>query len=306
MTLFENELEDMTSTAMDLIPQAFPVDSRLLTEFPYGQGTIYRTDIAAVRIDDDALEARAQLTQAPKNVDGSVHFPPLNDEWRYLKSYLRLRRLAAPDDADFYDVVQGDYGPEQSITMDDWKEESAYSSWKANWNWLERHGYVKAGQWTEDDYGFIQKPADVVDVPQHIDAAFAIELKPRDWEKALKQASRAALGTWPTYYLDDPDLFEAIHGQTPDDDRASREGRRPGHGGYADYAVVIMDADHVDDALDHRGRFQTAGVGLASMDRDRIDVHVTPDKLSPPTWSRNRLDLNERTLPTDFKPENLD
>lgn len=281
MTVFENELDDMTQAALTHLQDPdgpFGID-QYVTEFPYGYGATYRTDIAGVTIDPDALGQRVRQVGVGTDIDGSALWTPLNTKWRFLKTYLKCRRLAAPDDADYRDVVHGRVPSDGTITYDAFLDAAGYTSDEQNWSWLEDKGFIQPGDWSTDDYGDLVQPADVVDVPFHGDQ-YAFELKPRDWEHALDQASRAWTGTFPDFW-DDMD-------------------REPAHGGYADYAVVVMDADHVDPALDHRGRFRDLGVGLASLDRDGVYVHVEPSRQDPPQWSRNRLDLNERTLPTDF------
>lgn len=65
--------------------------------------------------------------------------------------------------------------------------------------------------------------------------------------------------------------------------------------GYANYAVVVMDADHVDAAVDHAGVIREAGVGLASLDRDQLTVHVEPERHQQ-ELTRSRLELNEAAL----------
>jgi hypothetical protein len=281
MAVFEDELNDMTQAALDALQAPdgpFGID-QYVTEFPYGYGATYRTDIAGVQIDGDALNERVRRVGVGTDLDGTAMWTPLNERWRYLKTYLSCRRLAAPDDADFRDVIHARAPADGTITYDGFLEANNYSSKEGNWAWLEDKGFIQPGDWREDDYGDLVQPADVVDVPFHGDQ-WAFELKPRDWEHALEQASRAWTGTFPDFW----------------DDRD----REPAHGGYADFAVVVMDADHAGPALDHADRFEALGVGLASLDRDDVLLHVEPQRKKPPQWSRNRLDLNERTLPDDF------
>ena len=253
MTIFANELHDMTSTARELIADVFDIPREAqVEELPYGYGATYRTDIAGVKIDPDAVATRRE------RFHGLV---PLNTEWRYLKSYLWLRRRAPVSKA-----VWMDDGP----YVDSSKEQI--------WRWLGQQNFLQF-----DVFG---EPATVPDVPIHGDQ-YAFELKPKDWEKALRQASRSFHGTYPEFYEErkaDADLDRMI------DDRPWL------HGGYADFAVVIMDADHVDPALEHADQFDDLGVGLASMDRSELVVHIDPERQDPYRWSRNRIDLNERAI----------
>lgn len=295
MPVFDDELNDMTQAAIPAVQDVFGID-QYVTEFPYGSGVgTYRTDIAGVSIDPDRLDARVSRIGVGTDIDGSAHWSPLNTRWRYLKTYLSCRRLAAgadnadADAPDYADVIAGDAPADGEITYTAFLEANSYSSKEGNWSWLEDHGFIQAADWREDDYGDLVQPAKVMDVPFHGDQ-WAFELKPRDWEHALEQARRAPYGQ-------DPAIFEA----DDDDDDVFTPTRRA-HGGYADFAVVIMDAEHAGPAIDHTDEFEKWGVGLASLDRDGLDVYVDPERHDPNQWSRNRLDLNERTLPDDYEP----
>lgn len=261
MTVFDDELYDMTSTARELIPDVFDVPQvAQVEEFPYGTGATYRTDIAGVQLEADSLEERADRLGARS--------APLNTHWRYLKSYLWIRNHAPISKAAWLD--SGRYVRETASEC---------------WDWLYRHNFIRP---VDDTFG---APFDVVDVPRHGDQ-YAFELKPRDWEKALLQAQRSVFG-W------DMDSLALQWEACRTDVIARNRGYPFRHGGYADFAVVIMDADHVDPAIDARDQFEYYGVGLASLDRESLEVHIEPARQSPCPLSRNRLDLNERTLPTD-------
>lgn len=93
---------------------------------------------------------------------------------------------------------------------------------------------------------------------RHITQTFAVELKLSKWRAALKQA---------------------VKGKS-----------------YAEYRYVVLDADHVDPALDHRQKFQDQNVGLISVDAQGNCVrHIQAEKVDPfsplHTWI-----LNETTL----------
>lgn len=277
MTVFDNELEDMTQAAVPAVRETFGLDA-IVKEFPYGTGAgTYRTDIAGVVYDDDALDRRQSL-----GIEAA-----LNTKWRYLKAYIRMRIMTAPEEASSKDVLMARVDPTEKLTRDDWRHKSAYRSWKKNWDWLRDNGFLRMDDTEVDMLGCLVVPAQPVDVPLHGEQ-WAIELKPRDWEKALEQATRATYGRDPERYWErrrDPEWGE-------DDDTPVQI-----HGGYADRCVVVMDADHVDAALEAEDQFRDQRVGLASLDRDGLAVHIEAEKREPHRWSRNRLDLNERTLP---------
>lgn len=252
MTVFQDELNDMTSTALEVISEVFGVPREgMIEEFPYGTSFPYRTDIAGVALDMDVVEQRS------RDLYGLT---PLNTEWRFLKSYLHARRLSP-------------------LSKSAWIDESGYRTPVEIWDWLTKNGFIQ--------FDTFAQPGEVQDVPLHGDQ-WAFELKPRDWEKALEQAERAVYGVTMDYH-------ERRMANARDDlDHPPYQ-----HGGYADFCVVIMDADHIDEALAHLEQFEEKGVGLASLDRDHLEVHLEADRQEPRRWSRNRLDLNERTLPED-------
>lgn len=253
MTVFEDELHDMTSTARELIPDVFGVPQEgMVEEFPYGTSFPYRTDIAGVDLEMDVVEERSREFYG---------LTPVNTEWRFLNSYLYARRLSP-------------------LSKSAWLDESSYRSAVEIWDWLTEEGFIQ--------FDTFAQPGEVRDIPLHGDQ-WAFELKPRDWEKALEQAERAVYGVTMDY-----------HERRMENARDDLDHTPYKHGGYADYCVVIMDADHVDEAIEHLDEFEEKGVGLASLDRDDLEVHLAPERQEPRRWSRNRLDLNERTLPEEI------
>jgi len=252
--VFQNELYDMTETARELIARDLdlPADAQV-EEFPYGKGATYRTDIAAVRRRDDAIETRRERFG---------HLKPLNSVWKRARGWIRLRLDLAP------------------CTKPVFLAEGPYNAGSV-WDWLGKNNYL--------EYERFGEPADLADVPFHGDQ-FAIELKQRDWEQALYQASRSVYGT-------DPQFFEDRKDDCRDDVLERNDGYPWRHGGYADFAIVVMDAGYIDAPLEHTDQFRDLGVGLASLDRDDLVFHVDPQRQDPFPFSRNRLDLNERTLP---------
>lgn len=250
MTVFDDELIDMTAAARDSLPDAFGIPTEgMIEEFPYGTSFPYRTDIAAVDLDMDVVEQRYQ---------DFYGLTPVNEEWRYLKSYLRARRLSP-------------------LSKSAWLDECAYRNEAEIWDWLSSNGFIQ--------FDTFAAPGEVQDIPLHGDQ-YAFELKPRDWEKALEQAERAVYGT----PMD-------IHEDRVENARDDLPHPVNQHGGYADFCVVIMDADHIGPPLENCDEFERLGVGLASLDRNGLEVHIEAERQEPRRWSRNRLDLNERTLP---------
>lgn len=113
MPIFDDELRDMTSTAVPAIQDAYPVDD-VVTEFPYGASKTYRTDIAGVDVDPERLRERATRLDRPIREDGTVAWTPLTSgpyKMRFLKPYLWVRELAAELEE------QGD-----PLTRDAWRE----------------------------------------------------------------------------------------------------------------------------------------------------------------------------------------
>lgn len=188
--------------------------------------------------------------------DAVGHTEPLPDERKYRRSYRVLQRA-------------------DPITREEWiHEDNTYSSEQTSrevWDWLAEHDFLAPAKPSETGKtlqrafdGSIARentlendvPAVAVRVPDCIRVT-AWELKQRDWETALRQAKRADC--------------------------------------YADRIMVLMDAGGVKPALDNRDRFRDAGVGLASLDEDGIEVHQHPEWRHPPETSTRHL-LNERAL----------
>ncbi|WP_222914491.1 hypothetical protein [Natrinema sp. SYSU A 869] len=83
------------------------------------------------------------------------------------------------------------------------------------------------------------------------------ELKQRGWEQALRQAIRSD--------------------------------------SYADMRWVVMDADAIEDAIKHEKQCKDSGIGLISLDRDDLEIHVWADNVYPATSTTRQL-LNERAI----------
>lgn len=155
------------------------------------------------------------------------------------------------------------------MTYDEFAENGPYSNASENrtvWNRLEDMGLLVF----RGDYGT------VVNVPIHI-TAHAVELKQRDWEEAYHQARRAALPRR------EADSYFKIQ-------------RNPTRYGYADYPWVVMDAGHIDKALDNIEQFQNGHVGLIGLTEGSAVKFVEPRGFSPPERSLDRENLNEKTI----------
>jgi len=154
------------------------------------------------------------------------------------------------------------------MTYEGFVENGPYSSSSTNkqvWNRLEDIGLLV----TKGGYGTI------INVPMQI-TAHAVELKQRDWETALKQARRAALPR-----------RESDHWQVE---------RNPNDYGYANHAWVVLDAGHINKALEHRERFENAHVGLIGLDEGGAVRLIDAGGFSPPERSLDREHLNEKTM----------
>jgi hypothetical protein len=154
------------------------------------------------------------------------------------------------------------------MTYDEFQEDGPYSSASTNkrvWNRLEDLGFlVTLGAY-----------ATAVNIPIHI-TAHAVELKQSDWETAYTQARRAALPS-----------EESDHWAPK---------RHPKKYGYAHYCWVVLDAGHIDKALEHREKFENGGVGLIGLDKGGAVKLVEPQKFSPPKRSLDLEHLNEKTM----------
>ncbi|WP_254810672.1 hypothetical protein [Natronosalvus amylolyticus] len=245
--VFENELYDMTETATEILlendlPWRVQGDV-VFEEVPYAG---FRTDIVTARFDTWAC-ARRRLA-----LD---HLTPLPDERKYRRSYRTLQRL-------------------EPVTRAHWiHEDSTYATeqtCREVWDWLVEHNYLTAIH--EESLGGQQRlPLNDCDSQPIIDdhtpmvtvrypdilTIQAFELKPRDWETALRQAIRAD--------------------------------------SYADTRWVIMDAGAIGGALEEQKQFHDSGVGLMSLDRNDIEIHVWADSVHPPDGTTRQL-LNERAL----------
>lgn len=124
-------------------------------------------------------------------------------------------------------------------------------------DWLLDHGYVATTRTGHVDA--VRPPS--------IATLHAVELKLRDWETALEQAERANRCETEMY------LNRKYH------DRY----------GYADYRWVALDAGAIDRALDHRDRFEDAGVGLLAIaEGGTVYEHIPAEHAPRGRYTRDR------------------
>lgn len=196
------------------------------------------------------------------------HLTPLPDERRFRYSYNRIQDIE-PASRRYWVKEDNTYSTEQYC--------------KEVWDWLCEYGYLVAcdprevggqamlGQITLDgEYRGVpandigdHSPAITVKFPMSI-TANAWELKPRDWRTALRQAQRADC--------------------------------------YVNYRWVVMDAGGFEPEHEIRRQFIDAGVGLATLDEDGLDISVHPDRVQAPKTAP-RFMLNERAV--DAMPDGV-
>ncbi|MCU4753467.1 hypothetical protein OB919_15995 [Halobacteria archaeon AArc-curdl1] len=187
----------MTETAVKVLGDFFENDF-WFSEVLYGG--VYRTDLVAVDVDFQAVEERVNATGCTE---------PLTSKWRRLITYEGLR---SKEPASIDEMVESRNYPYAS------------SYCRTIYNWLRKNGYLR-----KNEDGLFEP----VPFPDVINQVIAFELKQKDWEKALKQASRA---------------------------------------NYADSRYVVMDADHVEKPADNLDKFREEGVGLISLERENMKV----------------------------------
>lgn len=156
----------------------------------------------------------------------------------------------------------------EPMTYEEFVERGPYSSSTTNrkvWNHLEDIGLLT----TKGGY------ATILNAPDHI-TAHAVELKQRDWETAYEQAQRAAR---PHRHTDDWQVTQ-----------------NPKKYGYADYCWVVLDAGHIDKALEHREKFENGNVGLIGLDEGGAVKLIDASGSSSPKRSMDREHLNEKTM----------
>lgn len=247
--VFENELHDMTSTAKEvLVSEDIPWMYQghiVFEEVPYYGN---RTDLVTARID---------VWDAARRMKNLGHLIPMPDERKYRHSYRKLQNIE-PVTRRYWIHEDKTYHTEQTC--------------REVWDWFVEHGYLaplrpeEVGGQARLDNGVTpaanplfddDTPATTVKFPDVV-TLNAWELKPRDWETALRQAVRADC--------------------------------------YANCRWVVMDAGGFDlGDGEIRKQFHDAGVGLTTLDEDGLEIHVHADSVTPPKTATRQM-LNERAL----------
>jgi hypothetical protein len=123
--------------------------------------------------------------------------------------------------------------------------------------WLLNHGYL-----AQNSTGAL-----TAITPPKICTLHAVELKLRDWEKALEQAARARRYDGPEWR------------QTHWKDRY----------GYADYSWVALDAGAIRPALENADRFREQGVGLLAVaEGGTVMEHIEAEERPRGRYTRDR------------------
>lgn len=248
-TCFDNESEEMRGACVDLIGAYLDADEVFHEVRHQSEG--YHTDLVYAIVDQDALEERVKVLDSTE---------PLHDPLQRFRVWWYLY----------------EYGPK---TREDAIENGKYAKPSKNRkhiDWLQEHGYVaQTGAQTLTAV-----------IPPKFTELHAVELKLRDWQTALDQASRAR--------RNDVDDFKRKY-QSP---------RRLDRYGYADYAWVALDAGAIDPALRNADQFREEGVGLLAITEggaviEHIEAEHQPRErhTSDRAWIESqvwdRLDLEE-------------
>ena len=256
---FDVESTEMRAACVDSIREMIGGDEVIHEARHQKKG--YHTDLVVAEIDADGVAERRAV------VSGN---DPIHDPLQRFKVW--------------WDLVE--YGPtnrseaiEKGTYADDAKN-------RKHIDWLLSHGYVASTQ-----IGTLVgvRPPSIADL-------HAVELKLRNWEKALEQATRARRCDVNDNYRDTmhAELFDRY--------------------GYADYAWVALDAGAIGPALDHEATFRDAGVGLLAVTEGgtvikHIDAEYRPRNrytrdrayIESQLWAR--IDVDDHRTDTDVGGE---
>lgn len=232
-TCFDVESTEMREACVDSINALLDTDA-VVHEVRHQRRECH-TDLVYADVDLDGLRGRDRMT---------VGREPLHDPLQRFRVWCYIRSNGPKSKGDA--IENGRY--------------SSASKNRRHVEWLLDHGYL-----AENERGFLTALT-----PPKIADLHAVELKRRDWEKALEQAKIAN-----TY-----------------DQLADYMEERPGYRdryGYADYRWVALDAGAIDAALEHAHRFREEGVGLLAITEGGAVVkHVDAEHEPRRRYTRDR------------------
>lgn len=238
---FEVESTEMREACTESIGAMLEADA-VVHEVRHQQSA-YHTDLVYADVDPDALADRDRMV---------VGREPLHDPLQRFKTWWYLY----------------EFGPKAKREAIDDGLYSQPSKNRRHVNWLLEHGYVATSA-----TGHLTAV-----VPPKIATLHAVELKLRDWEKALEQAARARR-------CDDKNGYGPLWAEYYD------------RYGYADYAWVALDAGAIDRALKHADRFREAGVGLLAVaEGGAVVKHIDADHQPRKRYTRDRAYVESQIL----------
>lgn len=192
----------------------------VVDEFAYANG---RADVVIARASEAYLDRRIEILGISSNISRDVN----------LQVFLQLHHKGPMSREYFHSVGALDRTTKNQAI-----------------NWLIKHGFVH-----EVGDGKIQTAPHL---RRHVTTSYSIELKLKNWKKALEQA---------------------IRGKS-----------------FADYQFVALPSENVLRAVDHIEDFEEHSVGLIEISRDgEYFVHHWPERQSPYSLM-NKWRLNEETI----------
>jgi len=247
---FDNESTEMREACVQPIQEHLGADD-VVHEVRH-QRTGYHTDLVYADFDTEAIQDRLTLTGGMDHVHDPIERFQV---WWYCYEYGPMSREKAIEDG-YY---------------------SNPSKNRRQLNWLLDHAYI-----AETDTGHV-----IGITPPKLGDLHAVELKLRDWGKALEQASRANRNDSDERYM------------------KHQSGRTQDRYGYADYRWVALDAGAIPDALENRDAFLDEGVGLLGIaEGGAVVEHIAAEHDARGRYTRDRgyveSQLWSRLCPSDF------
>lgn len=260
-TCFEVESTELREACIDPIHELLGTDD-VLHEVRH-QHNGYHTDLVFADLDAGGIRTRLAREVG--------HFP-LHDPyqrfqvWWYVREYGPMPRAKAVEEGKYSDPAKN----------------------RRHVEWLLDHGHL-----ARTSTGVL-----VAVEPPRIAELHAVELKLRDWEKALEQAERA----------------NRCERSREDRGYTNYAARNPGwrdRYGYADYRWVAMDAGGIDRALDNREAFEESGVGLLAVaEGGTVIKHVGAENEPRDRYTRDRAYAESclwgRLDPDEYRVESAD